>query len=123
MPMSWKQGSQLTITSVSMSKLQPTVIAAALATRLAWLICTAFGEPVDPEVSCISATSSSSVSTGSIGAASSSDSIVSTVIPSASSTGAAAMNGSEMTTALAEIMLMTAVVSSAQRTRSVRGVG
>ena len=44
-------------------------------------------------------------------------------MPSSASTGAAAMNGSETTTALAPIILMTAVVSSAQRTRSVRGVG
>ena len=49
--------------------------------------------------------------------------MVSTRIPSSASTGAAAMNGSEMTTALASIILMTAVVSSAQRSRSVRGVG
>jgi hypothetical protein len=35
MPMSWKHGSQLTITSVSMSKLQPTIMASALATMLA----------------------------------------------------------------------------------------
>ncbi len=33
------------------------------------------------------------------------------------------MNGSETTTAFAAIMLMTPVVSSAQRTRSVRGRG
>ena len=44
-------------------------------------------------------------------------------MPSWDSSGAAAMNGSETTTALASIMLMTAVVSSAQRCRSVRGVG
>jgi hypothetical protein len=65
----------------------------------------------------------SSVSTGSIERLSSSFSIVSTCIPSCDSSGAAAMNGSETTTAFASIMLMTAVVSSAQRCRSVRGVG
>ena len=68
MPMSWKHGSQLTITSVSRSKLQPTTMASALATMLECVICTALGEPVEPEVSCISATSSSQVSSGSIGA-------------------------------------------------------
>ena len=59
MPMSWKQGSQLTITSVSGSKFAPTNIASALATTLAWVIRTALGDPVDPDVNCISATSSS----------------------------------------------------------------
>jgi hypothetical protein len=81
------------------------------------------GDPVEPDVSCISATSSSQVSTGLIGACASSASMVRTVIPSPVSTGAAAMNGSETTTAFAEIMLMTPVVSAAQRTKSVRGVG
>ena len=123
MPMSWKQGSQLTITSVSRSKSQPTTMASALATMLECVIWTALGEPVEPDVSCINATSSSEVSSGSIGAFANSDSIVSTVIPSSASTGAAAMKGSETTTALAAIMSITAVVSSAHRTRSVRGVG
>ena len=45
------------------------------------VITTAFGDPVDPEVSCISATSSSSVSIGSIGSAASSSSTVTTRIP------------------------------------------
>ena len=98
-------------------------IASALETTLRWVIRTALGDPVDPDVNCSSATSSSSVSTGSIGRPSSSCSTVSTRIPSWDSSGAAAMNGSEITTALASIMLMTAVVSSAQRCRSVRGVG
>jgi hypothetical protein len=121
--MSWKHGSQLTITSVSRSKSQPTTMASALATMLACVIWTALGEPVEPDVSCINATSWSKVSSGSMGAFANSDSIVSTVIPSPDSTGAAAMNGSETTTAFAEIMSITAVVSSAHRTRSVRGVG
>src|SRR5689334_6419288 len=49
--------------------------------------------------------------------------MLSTCMPSSQSTGAAAMNGSEMTTVLAPIILMTAAVSSDQRARSVRGVG
>ena len=49
--------------------------------------------------------------------------MVNTRMPSSESSGAAGMNGSEMTTAVAPIILMTAVVSSAQRCRSVRGVG
>lgn len=49
--------------------------------------------------------------------------MVSTRVPSWDSNGAAVTNGSEMTTVLAPIILMTAVVSSAQRARSVRGVG
>ena len=49
--------------------------------------------------------------------------MISTRIPSSESSGAAAMNGSETTTAAASIILMTPVVSSAQRARSVRGVG
>ena len=106
-----------------MSKSQPTVIASALATMLAWVICTALGEPVEPDVSCISATSSSAVSTGSVGGPVRSSATVNTVMPSSDSTGAAAMNGSETTTAFAAIMSITVVVSSAQRTRSVRGVG
>ena len=123
MPMSWKHGSQLTITSDSTSTSAPTNIASALETTLRWLIRTALGDPVEPDVSCSSATSSSSVSMGSIGRLSSNWSAVRTCIPSWESSGAAAMNGSETTTALASIMLMTAVVSSAQRCRSVRGVG
>ena len=59
MPMSWKQGSQLTITSVSVSKWAPTNIASALATMLACEMHTALGKPVDPDVNCISARSSS----------------------------------------------------------------
>ncbi len=42
-PMSWNSGSQLTITSVSMSNSAPTNIASALDTRLRWVIWTAFG--------------------------------------------------------------------------------
>ena len=90
---------------------------------LRWVMMTAFGEPVEPDVSCISATSSSPVSTGSIGSAASRSSTVSTVTPRSVSTGAAARNGSEMTTALASIMSMTLVVSCAHSIRSVRGVG
>ncbi len=44
-------------------------------------------------------------------------------MPFSSSTGIAAVNGSETMTALASIMPMTVMVSSAQITRSVRGVG
>ncbi len=46
-------------------------IASALEWMLRWVICTAFGEPVEPDVSCISARSSSPVSIGSIGSAAS----------------------------------------------------
>ena len=123
MPMSWNSGNQLTITSVSTLTFAPTNIASAFETKLRCVICTALGDPVDPDVNCSSATSSSSVSTGSSGRLSSSSSIVSTRIPSWVSNDAAAMNGSEITTALAPIMLMTPMVSRAQRWRSVRGVG
>ena len=44
-------------------------------------------------------------------------------MPFSSSTGIATRNGSETMTALASIMSMTVMVSSAQTTRSVRGVG
>ena len=44
-------------------------------------------------------------------------------MPCSSSTGTATMNGSDTMTALASIMPMTFIVSSAQTTRSVRGVG
>src|SRR5580692_695092 len=120
-PMSWNSGSQHTITSVSTSTWAPVNIASALDTKFLWVIWTAFGDPVDPDVNCSSARSSSSVSTGSIGAPSNKSSMVSTRMPSSDSSGAAGMKGSEMMTALASIMLMTAVVSSAQRCRSVRG--
>ena len=43
--------------------------------------------------------------------------------PTSASTGAAAMNGSETTTASALIMSMTPMLSEAQRAKSVRGVG
>ena len=122
-PMSWNNGSQHTITSVSTSTRAPTNIASAFDTKFRWVIWTAFGDPVDPDVNCSSARSSSSVSTGSIGALSNNSSMVSTRMPSSDSSGTAGMNGSEMMTALASIMLMTVVVSSAQRCRSVRGVG
>jgi hypothetical protein len=110
-PMSRKSGGQLTITSVSISTWAPANIASALATKLRWVIRTALGEPVDPEVSWSSARSSSPVSTGSIGLWSRRSAMVSTLTPSSESNGAAGMNGSEMT------------IASAQRCRSVRGVG
>ena len=90
---------------------------------LRWLITTALGDPVEPDVNCISATSSSPVCTGSIGCAPSNSSTVSTVTPRSASTGAATRNGSETTTALASIMSMTLMVSWAHSARSVRGVG
>ena len=96
--------------------------ASALATKLRWLIRTALGEPVDPEVNCIRARSSSLVSTGSIGPHSSNSAMVNTHRPNSANSGAAGMNGSETTTAFARIMLMMPVVSAAQRARSVRGV-
>ena len=123
MPMSWKQGSQLTMTSLSTSYSAPMNIASALEWMLRWVIWTAFGEPVEPDVSCISARSSSPVSTGSIGSAASRSATVRTLMPFSSSTGIATRNGSETMTALASIMPMTFMVSSAQTTRSVRGVG
>lgn len=112
MPMSWKQGSQLSMTSLPVgSILAPTNIASALEWMLRWVICTAFGEPVDPDVSCISARSSSPVSTGSIGSASSSSATVTVLMPFSASTGAAAMNGSEMMTTRASIISTTVRVS------------
>ena len=122
-PMSWNSGSQLTMTSVSRSYSAPTNIASALEYRFRWLIRTALGGPVEPEVNCISATSSSPTSTGSIGVAASSCSMVTTVSPRSASTGAAAMNGSDTTTVSASITSTTATVSAAHFTRSVRGVG
>ena len=90
---------------------------------LRWVICTAFGEPVDPDVNCISARSSSPTSIGSIGSAASRSPTVKTLMPFSSSTGIATRNGSDTMTALASIMPMTFMVSSAHTTRSVRGVG
>ena len=123
MPMSWKHGSQLTMTSLSTSYSAPMNIASALEWMLRWVIWTALGDPVEPDVSCISARSSSPTSTGSIGSDASRSATVRTVMPFSSSTGMATRNGSETMTALASIMLMTVMVSSAQITRSVRGVG
>ena len=123
MPMSWKQGSQLTMTSLSTSYWAPMNIASALEWMLRWVICTAFGDPVDPDVSCISARSSSPTSMGSIGSDASRSATVRTVMPFSSSTGMATRKGSETMTALASIMPMTFMVSSAHTTRSVRGVG
>ena len=123
MPMSWKQGSQLTMTSRSTSYSAPTNIASALEWMLRWVICTAFGDPVEPDVSCISARSSSPVSTGSIGSAASRSATLRTLMPFSSRTGAATRKGSEMMTASASIMPMTFMVSSAHTARSVRGVG
>ena len=123
MPMSWKQGSQLTMTSVSTSYSAPMNIASALEWILRWVITTAFGEPVEPDVNCIRATSSSPVSTGSTGSAVSNSSTVRTVTPRSLRIGTATRNGSETTTALASIMSMTFAVSLAQCSRSVRGVG
>ena len=111
------------MTSLSTSYARPMNIASALEYRLRWVITTALGDPVEPDVSCISATSSSSVSTGSIGSAASSCSTVSTLMPRSSKTGTAAMNGSDTTMACASIMLMTVAVSWAHVNRSVRGVG
>ncbi len=87
------------------------------------VICTAFGDPVDPLVSCISARSSSPTSIGSIGSEANRSATVRTLMPFSSSTGIATRNGSDTMTALASIMPMTFMVSSAQITRSVRGVG
>ena len=56
----------------------PVLIATVVAARFPWLISTAFGMPVDPEVSCRSAISASSASSGSIGPAPRSDAIVQT---------------------------------------------
>ncbi|MDA4087217.1 hypothetical protein MHAS44199_16185 [Mycolicibacterium hassiacum DSM 44199] len=106
-----------------MSKRHPSVIACALATMLAWVISTALGEPVDPEVSCSNATSPSSVRTGSTGSLRNRSPTVSTVTPSPESSGAATRNGSDTSTARAPIIVITAAVSCDQRVRSVRGVG
>ena len=51
MPMSWDRGSQLTITSVLVSRSTAVTMATEFANRFAWVICTALGVPVDPEVS------------------------------------------------------------------------
>ncbi len=77
------------------------------------VICTALGDPVEPDVSCISARSSSPVSTGSIGSAASRSATMRTFMPFSSSTGIATRNGSETMTALSSIMPMTVMVSSA----------
>ena len=123
MPMSWKHGSQLTMTSLWMSYWAPMNIASALEWMLRWVIWTALGDPVEPDVNCISARSSSPTSTGSIGSDASRSATVRTVMPISSSTGMATRKGSETMTALASIMPMTVMVSSAHTARSVRGVG
>ncbi len=106
-----------------MSYLAPMNMASALEWMLRWVMTTALGDPVEPDVSCISATSSSEVSTGSTGSAASSASTVNTLTPRSSSTGTATRNGSETMTALASIMSMTVAVSLAHCSRSVRGGG
>ena len=106
-----------------MSYLAPMNIASALEWMLRWVMITAFGDPVEPDVSCISATSSSPVSTGSVGSWASSSSTVRTLTPRSCRTGMATRNGSETMTALASIMSMTLAVSLAHSSRSVRGGG
>ena len=66
MPMSWNSGSQETITSPGWM-LALSHIDSMLAQRLRWVICTAFGVEVDPEVSCSSAGASSAISTSGAG--------------------------------------------------------
>ena len=90
MPMSWKQGSQLTMTSLSTSYSAPMNMASALEWMLRWVIWTAFGEPVEPDVNCISARSSSPTSMGSTGSDASSSATVRTLTPFSSSTAMAA---------------------------------
>ena len=106
-----------------MSYSAPMNIASALEWMLRWVICTALGEPVEPDVSCISARSSSPTSTGSIGSAASRSATVRTLMFFSSRTGMATRKGSDTITALASIMPMTVMVSSAHTARSVRGVG
>ena len=62
MPMSWNSGSQDTITSPGLM-LALAHIDSMFAQRLRWVICTAFGVDVEPEVSCSSAVLSSPIST------------------------------------------------------------
>ena len=78
MPISWDSGSQLRDTSRSTRTSSPAHIATVFAAKLPWLISTAFGIPVDPEVSCRIAISASSASSGSIGSAPRKDSTVQT---------------------------------------------
>lgn len=123
MPISWNSGSQLTMTSISGLYLEATYMPCALAYRLRWVILTALGDPVEPDVSCMRATESSSASRGSIGSASHRSLMCTTMTPFSSRTGAAASNGADTMTALAPIMSTTLRVSSAHTARSVRGVG
>ena len=79
MPMSCESGSQLAKTSVLISRSSPSCSAMALAARLPWLISTALGAPVDPDVNCRNAISVSSVSaSNSAGSAVRKDSTVQT---------------------------------------------
>ena len=66
MPMSWNNGSQETITSPGLM-LALSHIDSMFAHRFRWVISTAFGVDVEPEVSCSSAGASSSISTSGAG--------------------------------------------------------
>src|SRR5258707_360548 len=90
---------------------------------LRWVIWTALAEPVEPDVSCMSARSSSPTSTGSIGSDASRSATARTVMPFSSSTGTATRNGSEAMKALAPSMPNPVKESSARITRAVRGLG
>ena len=85
-----------------------------LAQRLRWVIWTAFGVAVDPEVSCSSAGPSSAISTSGAGPPGSptSCSTVNALTPEPSSISMNSVNGSPSTAALAPISVSTAAVSA-----------
>lgn len=114
MPMSWNSGNQDTITSPGRIW-AAWHIASMLAHRLRWVIRTALGVEVDPEVSCSRAGRSSPISTSGAGppGSASRSSTVSASTPEPSNSSANSVNGSPSTAALAPTRDSTAAVSCA----------
>lgn len=93
--------------------------------RLAWVIRTAFGVAVEPDVSCNSAVSDSSASAPAVcaGSARSRSAMLTTPTPPAARAAAAPSNGGPTITNPAWITLSTDAVSRAKLPMSVRAVG
>ena len=126
MPMSWNSGSQLTITSRSATRFVAAYMDSTFAHRLRWVILTAFGVAVEPEVSWRKAVSSSPGSAGSRSASAESAASADSVEPAARSSStvtagnglpasiaATSVNGSPTTTTRASINRSTVRVSAA----------
>src|SRR6476661_1270663 len=124
MPMSWNNGNQETITSPGLM-LALSHIDSMFAHRFRWVINTALGVEVEPEVSCNSAGESSPISISGAGPPGSSTnwSTVKARTPESSSISTKSVNGSPSTAALASINESTAAVSAAYVARFVRAVG